>query len=79
MVSTRQKNKSTHPAAPVMSKAAKQKAGIKTTQPSKRQTKDEIIRQLQARITDMENPGRESSSKEPLVCGISLISLVNYV
>ena len=74
MVSTRPGNKSAHPAAPVMTAAAKQKAGIKTTQRRKRVTKDETIRQLQARITALENPDSEESfSKEPLVCVTCLL------
>jgi len=52
-----------------MTVAAKQKAGIKTTQRRKRVTKDETIRELQARIASLENPDSEESfSKEPLVC-----------
>lgn len=67
MVDTRAKNKLTHPAAPVMSDAAKRKAGIKTKRRQKRVTKDETIRELQARIAALENPDEESFSKEPLV------------
>jgi hypothetical protein len=67
MVSTRQKNKSTHPATPIMTKAAKQKAGIPVKQRPKRVTKDETIRRLEARITSLENPDQEPFSEEPLV------------
>ena len=52
-----------------MTTAAKQKAGIKTVKCWKRVTKDETIRELQARIAALENPDLEESfSKEPLVC-----------
>ena len=68
MVSTRTKNKLAHPAAPVMTEAAKQKAGIKTKRRPKKATKDETIRELQAQIAALKNPGEESFSKEPLVC-----------
>ena len=76
MVSTRTKNKDAHPATPVMTKAAKRKAGIKTKQCTKKVTKDETIRLLQARLTALENPDGESFSQEPLVC---LILLSQYV
>ena len=68
VASTRLKNKHAHPAAPVMSEAAKRKAGVKTTQRPKKPTKDETIRELQARISALENPHEETFSKEPLVC-----------
>lgn len=68
VASTRAKNKLTHPATPVMTEAAKQKAGIKTKRRPKRATKDETIRELQARIAALENPEEETFSKEPLVC-----------
>jgi len=68
VASTRPKNKITHPAAPVMTEAAKQKAGIKTKRRSRKATKDETIWELQAHITMLENPGEEMFSKEPLVC-----------
>ena len=68
VASTRAKNKHAHPAAPVMTEAAKKKAGIKTKHRQKRVTKDETIRQLQAQIAALENPNEESFSKEPLVC-----------
>lgn len=67
MVSTRGKNKLTHPAAPVMSAAAKRKAGIKTKPRAKKVTKDQQIRELEAKVFALENPGSEPFSKEPLV------------
>jgi hypothetical protein len=67
VASTRAKNKHTHPAAPVMTEAAKKKAGIKTNRRQKRVTKDETIRLLQAQIAALENPNEESFLKEPLV------------
>ena len=67
VAATRKKNKTTHPAAPVMSEAAKQKAGIPTKRRQKKVTKDETIRELQARIAALETPGGEPFSKEPLV------------
>ena len=67
VASTRRKKKDAHPAAPVMTKAAKQKAGIKTTRRTKKPTKDETIRELQAQIAALENPHEETFSKEPLV------------
>lgn len=70
MVSTRQKNKKAHPAAPVMTEAAKEKAGIPTKRRAKRVTKDDTIRELQARIAALETPGGEPFSKEPLVRGL---------
>ena len=51
-----------------MTEAAKRKAGIKAKRPSKRATKDETIRQLQAELDALRNPNEESFSKEPLVC-----------
>lgn len=68
MVSTRTKNKTAHPAAPVMTEAAKQKAGIKTKRRPKKVTKDETIRELRARLAISEDPGADSFSKDPLVC-----------
>ena len=67
MVSTRPKNKTTHPAAPVMTEAPKRKAGIKTKQRPKRATKDKTIWELRARLAAMEDPAAESFSKDPLV------------
>ena len=68
-VGTRQRNKEVHPAAPVMTEAAKIKAGIPTTKRrGKKPTKDEQIRELQARLTALENPDEAATvSKEPLV------------
>ena len=70
VTSTRAKNKLAHPAAPIMTEAAKRKAGIKHKQRPKRVTKDETIRQLQAQIAALKNPEGETFSKEPLVCKI---------
>jgi len=68
MVDTRRKNRLAHPAAPVMTEAAKQKAGIKTKRRAKKGTKDaDTIRELQARIAALENADEETFSKEPLV------------
>lgn len=67
VASTRLKNKLAHPAAPVMTAAAKEKAGIKIRRRPKKVTKDETIRELQARINALENPSEETYSKEPLV------------
>ena len=70
VTSTRAKNKLAHPAAPIMTEAAKRKAGIKHKQRPKRVTKDETIRELQAQIAALKNPEGETFSKEPLVCKI---------
>lgn len=71
MVGTHLKNKNAHPAAPVITEAAKVKAGIPSTQRcTKRQTKDERIRELQAHLDALENPLVDETtvvSKEPLV------------
>ena len=67
MVSTHAKNKDSHPAAPVMSAVAKQKAGIKTKRCKTKATKDQTIRELQVRLEALENPSGEPFSKEPLV------------
>ena len=67
MVSTHGKNKLAHPAAPVMTTAAKRKAGIKTNPRPKRVTKDQTIAELRARLAAFENPGETAFSKEPLV------------
>ena len=76
VVSTRTKNKLTHPAAPVMTDAAKRKAGIKikTKSHPKRMTKDQTIKELQARINALENPDEEPFSKEPLVRNLPYLS-----
>jgi len=66
---TRQTNRTTHPAAPVMSEAAKVKAGITPAKPrAKRMTKEATIRELEARIAQLEKPDDAHPSKEPLVC-----------
>lgn len=67
MVSTRAKNQNAHPAAPLMTEAAKQKAGINSKRRLKKVTKAQTIRELQARLSALENPGEELFSKEPLV------------
>jgi hypothetical protein len=67
VASTRAKNKNKHPAAPVMTEAAKRKAGIKAKQQPKKKTKDQTIRELRAQIAFLKNPEEESYSKEPLV------------
>jgi len=65
---TRSSTKTARPAAPVMSNAAKVKAGITPAKPrSKRMTKDATIRELEARIAQLENPDDLHPSKEPLV------------
>jgi len=74
MVSTRPKNKGTHPAAPVMTAAAKQKVGIPVKRRAKKVTKDDTIRELKARIASLESPGGEPFSKEPLVCNLIIVS-----
>ncbi|KAF9779590.1 hypothetical protein BJ322DRAFT_1113390 [Thelephora terrestris] len=68
MAGTRAKNKDKHPAAPVMTHAAKIKAGIPSAKrQSKRTTKDEKIRELEARLAAFENPDDvDAISKEPL-------------
>ena len=73
MVGTRPKNKGAHPGAPVMSDAAKVKAGIKPAKRrTKKPTKDEQIRQLQARLNALENPDQTVPiSNEPLVSLVS--------
>jgi hypothetical protein len=71
MVNTRPKNQNTHPAAPVMTQAAKIKAGIIPKKPrqSKMPSKAEQIRILEARIAAFENPEDDAMpiSQEPLV------------
>jgi hypothetical protein len=69
MAGTRPKNKTAHPAAPVMTNTAKIKAGIPT---AKRQTKKiskaDQIRELEARLATFEHPDDGNFiSKEPLV------------
>lgn len=68
MVGTRLKNKTTHPAAPVMSQAAKIRAGVPTKRQNKKVTKDEKIRLLEARLAALEHPDDTATiSKDPLV------------
>jgi hypothetical protein len=69
MVGTRPKNKTARPAAPVMTEAAKSKAGIPSSKRRpKGPTKDEKIRILEARLAAFENPDEATAvSKEPLV------------
>jgi hypothetical protein len=66
---TRAQNKNAHPAAPIMSEAAKNRAGIKSTKTrTKKPTKDEQIHQLQAQVAALENPDQTTPvSNEPLV------------
>ena len=67
------KNKIAHPTAPVMSKAAKVKAGIIPAKPrSKRMMKDARIQELEAQIAQFENPNDPHPSKEPSVCASPL-------
>ena len=76
MVSTRAKNKDSHPATPVMTPAAKRKAGIKEKpQPKRRTTMKQSLRELEARLQAMENPSEEQFSKEPLVRTAQLLSM----
>ena len=74
MVGTRTKNKDSHPAAPVMTEAAKIKAGIPSTKRrTKKPTKDKQIPQLEARLTAFEHPDETTPvSNEPLVSPPSL-------
>jgi hypothetical protein len=71
MVSTRIKNKDARLGAPVMTEAAKIKAGIPSTKrQSKKPSKAEQIRILEARIAAFENPDDDDTmpiSQEPLV------------
>ena len=67
VTTTRAKNKTSHPAAPVMTRAAKEKAGIKTQPRHPRITKDQKIQLLEAQLAVYENPEEESFSTEPLV------------
>ncbi|KAF9783793.1 hypothetical protein BJ322DRAFT_1109639 [Thelephora terrestris] len=70
MVSTRIKNKDARPGAPVMTEAAKIKAGIPSAKrQSKKPSKAEQIRILEARIAAFENPDDDDTmpiSQEPL-------------
>lgn len=76
--STRASNKLARPAAPVMTDAAKQKAGIRVKRRAKKATKDETIRELQAKLAAMENPDGEPFSKEPLVRISHLRTQIRY-
>ena len=69
VVATRKKNKATHPAAPVMTEAAKIKAGIPSTKHrTKKRTKDKQIQELKARLATAEQPDKMVAvSKDPLV------------
>ena len=68
---TRHRNKSTHPAAPVMTEAAKVKAGIKPAKPHKKQTtKEAWIRELEEEVAWLKHPDNAHPSKEPLVSGL---------
>ena len=67
VISTCTKIKLACPAAPVMNKATKQKAGNKTKPPKKWVTKEATIKELQAHLTALDNPDEVSFSKEPLV------------
>ena len=67
VAATRPKNKLAHPATPVMTEAAKQKAGIKTKRRPKKVSRIDTIRELEARLAAIENPHQEAPSKEPLV------------
>ena len=78
VASTRNKNKLTHPGAPVMTVAARQKAGIKVKPPLKRVTKDQTIRELKAQIASLQNPDGEPFSKEPLVCVFNSCMHIRY-
>ncbi|KAF9787362.1 hypothetical protein BJ322DRAFT_1017299 [Thelephora terrestris] len=67
MAGTRAKNKDTHPAAPVMTTAAKIRAGIPTTKRQKKATKDDKIRALEARLAAFEQPDDAVAiSQDPL-------------
>ena len=68
MVGTRTKNKNAHPAVPVMTEAAKIKAGIPGKRCTRKPTKDEQIHELQARLAAVQCPDEAAVvSKEPLV------------
>ena len=76
VASTRAKNKLAHPGAPVMTNAAKKKAGIKVKSRPRRTTRVDTIRELRARLEAAENPHKEPFTKEPLVrIGLSLCTL----
>ena len=78
MVGTRTKNKNTHPALPVMTDAAKVKAGLRPAKRQTKKTKAEQIRELEARLAAFEHPDDATSvSKEPLVSKCTPPSLVS--
>ena len=73
MVGTRAKNKTAHPAAPVMTNAAKIKAGIPTKRRTKKPSQKEQIRELEARLEAFEHPDETPPiSKEPLVSPVPI-------
>ena len=78
MVSTHAKNKTAHPAAPVMTNAAKRKAGIDAKQPPKRVSTAQTVRELLARIDALENPQGKTFSKEPLVRIFLILAYPGY-
>ena len=70
---TRRRNKSAHPAAPVMTEAAKVKAGITPAKPrKKRTTKEARIRELEEEVARLRHPDDAHPSKEPLVSALPL-------
>lgn len=76
---TRSRNKNTHPAAPVMTKAAKVKAGIDPDKPQKKRlTKDARIHELEDEVARLKRPNDPHPSKEPLV-SIPLFVLCKYI
>ena len=73
MVETRHRNKNAHPAAPVMTEAAKVKAGIQPAKPrKKRTTKEARIRELEEEVARLKHPDDAHPSKEPLVSVVFL-------
>lgn len=75
MVTTRTKNKTAHPATPVMTEPAKKKAGIKAKPCKTKTTKKATIKELRARIAALEDPNGEPFSKEPLVHTAQLLDV----
>ena len=69
MAKTHAKNKTTNPGAPVMTEAAKIKAGIPVKPCPKKQTQANQIRELEARLAAFKRPDEVTTivSKEPLV------------
>lgn len=74
MVKTRPKNRTAHPAAPVMTRAAKTKAGIPSTaKPRAKRPVNDKLREIEARLSVMENPDDATAiSRDPLVSSITL-------